>query len=321
MARKRKNDTRLDPFATPVEKSSLDDLLGKANVGDVITMPSPSDPNRMISLKCEVISHSQIAERTVVFGQNRREQSLLNESSVADILPAIKADGKNMHPALCWAKGKELHVLSGSRRRKACLLAGADYVVLTSQDFTNKDAQALAVSSDQYIAPSLWELGKAYDQTRQYLIDSGKKGSYREIAAIEGVSHTAVADAVKAFQYIDKEVVLLYPTPNHLGREVAKKLINARKDKPEQFVNRLNRISNQPLLTEEMSDEKRAIEITKYLTTLDEATTSRSESLLENEYIKVQRSLNSGAVTVKIDDKVLTDKRLEQLQKLLNSFN
>ncbi|MCF6441219.1 ParB N-terminal domain-containing protein [Pseudoalteromonas luteoviolacea] len=321
MARKRKNDTRLDPFATPVENSSLDDLLGKANVGDVITMPSPSDPQRMINLKCEVIPHSKIDVKTTVFGQNRREQSLLSEKSVADILPAIKADGKNMHPALCWSKGNELQVLSGSRRRKACLLAGADYVVLTSKDFTNEDAKALAVSSDQYIAPSLWELGKAYDQTRQKLIETGNKGSYREIAAIEGVSHTAVADAIKAFQQIDKEIVLLYPTPNHLGREVAKKLINACIDNPEQFINKVKTISNQSLFSEQMSDEKRAIEITKFLTTFEIPTTNRSESLLENEYVKIQRSLNSGAVTVKIDDKVLTDKRLEQLQKLLNSFN
>ncbi|MBQ4877863.1 ParB N-terminal domain-containing protein [Pseudoalteromonas luteoviolacea] len=321
MARKRKNDTRLDPFATPVENSSLDDLLGKASVGDVITMPSPSDPQRMINLKCEVIPHSKIDEKTVVFGQNRREQSLLSEKSVADILPAIKADGKNMHPALCWSRGNETLVLSGSRRRKACLLAGADYVVLTSDDFTSDDAKALAVSSDQYIAPSLWELGKAYDQTRQKLIETGNKGSYREIAAIEGVSHTAVADAVKAFKHIDKEIVLLYPTPNHLGREVAKKLINACKDNPEQFTAKLKSISNQSLFAEQMSDEKRAIEITKYLTTFEASSANRSESLLENEYVKVQRSLNSGAVTVKIDDKVLTDKRLEQLQKLLNSFN
>ncbi|MBQ4838130.1 MULTISPECIES: ParB N-terminal domain-containing protein [Pseudoalteromonas] len=321
MARKRKNDTRLDPFATPVEKSSLDDLLGQASQGDVVTMPSPSDPNRLIELKCEVISFADIENRTVVFGQNRREQSLLNEKSVADILPAIKEDGRNMHPALCWVKEGKLQVLSGSRRRKACLLSGADYVVLSSSDFTNDDAKALAVSSDQYIAPSLWELGKAYEQTKARLQESGNKGSYREIAAIEGVSHTAVADAVKAFQHIQREVVLLYPTPNHLGREVAKKLINARKEQPEQFQNKLEQISDVSLFDDQMSDEKRALAITKYLTSFESSSATRSEALVDSQYIKVQRSLNSGAITVKIDDKVLTDKRLEQLQKLLSSFN
>lgn len=321
MARKRKNDTRLDPFATPVENSSLDELLGQTNVGEVVEMPSPSDPNRMIKLKCKVIPFSKIEHNTAVFGQNRREQSLLNEKSVADILPAIKSDGRNMHPALCWEKDGQLQVLSGSRRRKACLIAKADYVVLTSEDFTNEDAKVLAVSSDQYIAPSLWELGKAYEQTRAKLQEVGSKGSYREIAAIEGVSHTAVADAIKAYQHIKRDVVLLYPTPNHLGREVAKKLINASKEQPEQFNTKLAQFSEQSLLSEKMSDEKRAIAITKYLTTFSDESISRSEALLENKYVKVQRSLNSGAITVKIDDKVLTDKRLEQLQKLLSSFN
>ena len=50
MAKKRKNDTRLDPFATAVGSSSLDALLEQANAGDVIRMPAPSDPNREITL-------------------------------------------------------------------------------------------------------------------------------------------------------------------------------------------------------------------------------------------------------------------------------
>ncbi|KZN35809.1 hypothetical protein N474_17920 [Pseudoalteromonas luteoviolacea CPMOR-2] len=321
MARKRKNDTRIDPFSTPVESSSLDDLLGQASVGQEVTMPAPSDPNRQIKLICEVISFNDIEAKTTVFGKNRREQSLLNKKSVADILPAIKSDGKNMHPALCWKNGSSLVVLSGSRRRKACLLAKADYVVFSSEDFTEEDAKALAVSSDQYIAPSLWELGKAYVQTRNKLQESGKKGSYREIAAIEGVSHTAIADAIKAFEQIDRQVVLMYPTPNHLGREVAKKLIVAMKERPEAFAQKVAEYSADVLENEDMSDEKRAIAITKYLTTFELEASNRNECLLENKFVKVQRSVNSGAVTVKIDDKVLTDKRLEQLQKLLSSFN
>lgn len=58
MARKRKNDTRLDPFATAVGNSSLDALLEQASAGDVIRMPAPSDPTREITLVCKVIPHS-----------------------------------------------------------------------------------------------------------------------------------------------------------------------------------------------------------------------------------------------------------------------
>ena len=53
MAKKRKNDTRLDPFATAVGSSSLDALLEQANAGDVIRMPAPSDPARQITLVCK----------------------------------------------------------------------------------------------------------------------------------------------------------------------------------------------------------------------------------------------------------------------------
>ena len=320
MAKKRKNDTRLDPFATTVEGSSLDDLLDQAKIGDVITMPAPSDPLRTITLTCQVIKSADIETTTQVYGQNRREQSLLNEKSVADILPAIKHDKRNLHPALCWQKGTQQWVLSGSRRRKACMLAQADYVVLSSADFNDDDAKALAISSDQYIAPSLWELGKAYSTTKNNLVKQGLKGSYREIAAIEGISHTAVADAIKAFEVIPKNVLSLYPTPNHLGREAAKKLINAIKDSKSAFEQQVCHFSQQSFISDEQSDEKRAMLTTQFLTTFGDKA-SRTEALLENKFIKLQRNIKSGDVTIKIDNKVLTDKRLEQLQKLLAGYN
>ncbi|KAF7764710.1 chromosome partitioning protein, ParB family [Pseudoalteromonas citrea] len=320
MAKKRKNDTRLDPFATPVEGSSLDDLLDQAKIGDVITMPAPSDPLRTITLTCQVIKPADIEKITQVYGQNRREQTLLNEKSVADILPAIKHDKRNLHPALCWQKEGQQWVLSGSRRRKACMLAEADYVVLSSADFNDADAKALAISSDQYIAPSLWELGQAYNATKRSLITQGLKGSYREIANIEGISHTAVADAIKAYEIIPKHVLSLYPTPNHLGREAAKKLISAIKENQTAFDKQIATFNEQLFVNDEQSDEKRAILITQFLTTFGDKA-NRSEALLENKYVKLQRNIKSGDVTIKIDNKVLTDKRLEQLQKLLAAYN
>ena len=76
MAKKRKNDTSLDPFATSIGNSSLDELLEQANAGDVIKMPAPSDPNRQITLVCKMIPHSDIELITKVYGKNRRVQSL-----------------------------------------------------------------------------------------------------------------------------------------------------------------------------------------------------------------------------------------------------
>ncbi len=320
MARKRKNDTRLDPFATAVGNSSLDALLEQASAGDVIRMPAPSDPTREITLVCKVIPHSDIEASTQVYGKNRRVQALLNEKSVSDILPAISEDGRNQHPALLWEQNDTSLVLAGSRRRKACILGNADYLVLSSTDFTDQDAKILAVSSDQYIAPSLWELGQAYQQTKNELIEQGKKGSYREIATIEGVSHTAIADAVKAYEQIPADVISLYPTANHVGREVAKKLIIAKERDEAAFNQLVNALANDEELNAITSDDKRAMAITKRLTAEPEVTAKR-EAVLENKFISVQRNIKSGDVSIKIDNKVMTDKRLEQLTKLLGAFN
>ncbi|MBQ4833333.1 transcriptional regulator [Pseudoalteromonas sp. MMG010] len=320
MATKRKNDTRLDPFASAVGSSSLDALLEQASAGDVIRMPAPSDPKREITLICKVIPSSDIEALTEVYGKNRRVQALLNESSVSDILPAIAEDGRNQHPALLWDQGDKSLVLAGSRRRKACILSGADYLVLSSSDFTDQDAKVLAVSSDQYIAPSLWELGQAYQQTKDELIEQGKKGSYREIAAIEGVSHTAIADAIKAFEHIPAAVITLYPTANHVGREVAKKLIAAKEKNPQVFEKLTTTAASDEALQSMASDDKQAAAITKYLTA-EQNNIAKREAVLENDFVLVQRHLKSGDLSIKINNKVMTDKRLEQLTKLLSAFN
>lgn len=192
--------------------------------------------------------------------------------------------------------------------------------MLSSTDFTDQDAKILAVSSDQYIAPSLWELGQAYQQTKNELIEQGKKGSYREIATIEGVSHTAIADAVKAYEQIPADVISLYPTANHVGREVAKKLVIAKERDEAAFNQLVNALANDEELNAITSDDKRAMAITKRLTAEPEVAAKR-EAVLENKFISVQRNIKSGDVSIKIDNKVMTDKRLEQLTKLLGAFN
>lgn len=307
MAKKRKNDTRLDPFATAVGSSSLDALLEQANAGDVIRMPAPSDPARQITLVCKVIAHADIESTTGVYGKNRRVQALLNEKSVSDILPAISDDGRNQHPALLWDQGDKSLVLAGSRRRMACILGNADYLVLSSSDFTEQDAKILAVSSDQYIAPSLWELGQAYQQTKNELIEQGKKGSYREIAALEGVSHTAIADAIKAYEQIPAEVIALYPTANHVGREVAKKLVIAKERDPESFNRLVQELASNNDINAITSDDKRAMAVTKCLTA-EPQTTVKREAVLENDFVSLQRNLKSGDVSIKINNKVIDRK-------------
>ncbi|MEM0516457.1 ParB N-terminal domain-containing protein [Pseudoalteromonas sp. YIC-827] len=321
MAKKRKNDTRIDPFATAVESSSLDQLLAQAQAGDVISMPAPSDPNRTIRLTCQVIAHQDIEQRTKVYGKNRRVQALLTEKSVADILPAIREDGRNQHPALAWEHNGELLVLAGSRRRKACMLAPADYLVLSSSDFNDEDAKILAVSSDQYIAPSLWELGQAYASTREELKELGKKGSYREIAQLEGVSHTAIADAIKAFECLPKDVLALYPTANHVGREVAKKLIQAQDKDGSAFNERVADCRAQFAQTGFDSDDKAALAITKYLCEAPQGVKRNEDIKLANDFVRIQKHSKNGDLTIKIDNKIMTEKRFMQLAKMLESFN
>ena len=86
------------------------------------------------------------------------------------------------------------------------------------------------------------------------------------------------------------------------------------------FTKLVNDVSSDSELAQISSDDKRALAITKLLTA-EPAAPSRREALIDSEFVSVQRNIKSGDLSVKIDNKVMTDKRLEQLTKLLNSFN
>ena len=112
----------------------------------------------------------------------------------------------------------------------------------------------------------------------------------------------------------------MYPTANHVGREVAKKLVIAKERDAESFIQLVADVASNTEVNAITSDDKRAMAITKLLTAEPQAP-SKKEAVLENEYVMLQRNLKSGDVSIKINNKVMTDKRLEQLTKLLSAFN
>ena len=99
-----------------------------------------------------------------------------------------------------------------------------------------------------------------------------------------------------------------------------KKLIIAKERNAESFNQLIADVASNNEVNAITSDDKRAMAITKLLTTEPQAA-SKKEALLENEYVMLQRNLKSGDVSIKINNKVMTDKRLEQLTKLLSAFN
>ncbi|MFM9745821.1 hypothetical protein ACKI2C_50560, partial [Streptomyces brasiliscabiei] len=85
-----------------------------------------------------------------------------------------------------------------------------------------------------------------------------------------------------------ESVLSLYPTANHVGREVAKKLIAAKERDENTFNTLVIELSNDTNLNQIEGDDKRALAITKLLTAEPQAV-QRKEAVLENDFITVQR--------------------------------
>lgn len=78
----------------------------------------------MVEFKLTRIEADQVESQTVVFADNAREQSFLNEHALSDVLITLRERGQQ-YPAVgrMRADGK-IEVLDGSRRRMSCILAG-----------------------------------------------------------------------------------------------------------------------------------------------------------------------------------------------------
>ena len=151
----------------------------------------------------------------------------------------------------------------------------------------------------------------------QFVENKAKTYQLKSIRLTVNINNT---NAIKAYEKLPEAVLALYPTANHVGREVAKKLIAAKERDAETFNALVQEVANDPQILQIEGDDKRAMAVTKLLTA-QEQTVGRKEAVLENDFVSVQRNLKSGDLSIKIDNKVMTDKRLEQLTKLLKAFN
>lgn len=157
----------------------------------------------------QVVPHSSIEELTYVDPLiNGRDQSTLTEESVKDISRTITL--QQFFPAIGRLQEGRIEIMDGSRRRAACLFAGADLEVLvTSDELDVSDARQLAADIQTAREHNLRELGLRFS----FLHKNGMSKS--EIAKAEGISNAKVSRAFQAAA-VPAEIIELFPVVSEL---------------------------------------------------------------------------------------------------------
>jgi len=199
---------------SPKKPQRIGRSLGGSAIASIIDSTSE---NRTFTLKSgktasftrQLIMLDEITERTYVDPLiNGRDQSTLTDESVSDITRTIKL--QQFFPAIGRLKEGKIEILDGSRRRAACLIAGASLEVLVTDDQIDiSDARQLAADIQTAREHNLRELGLRFKLMHERGMSKG------DIAKAEGISNAKVTRAFQAAS-VPAEMIALFPDVSEL---------------------------------------------------------------------------------------------------------
>lgn len=165
------------------------------------------------------IPANKIEQQTVVFAQNAREQSFLNEHALSDVLVTLRERGQQYPAVGRKTQDGKIEVLDGSRRRMSCIIAEQDFLVYVADNINTHHAKFLSDVANAHKPLSLYEKGKEM----QAKLDSGEVEDQKALAKMFQCSEALVSGALKAAS-LPLQLLQAYPNVGDLGRPTIVKL-------------------------------------------------------------------------------------------------
>lgn len=196
--------TSITPTAPAV--SALQQRV-KDMTGDSVTLHING---RDILFTMRVIPAEAVERSTMVYTGNERDQELLTEDSLADILPTFRTAGQQF-PGIGTEINGVIVIADGSRRRAASILAGRSYRILVGE-LTEDEMKWLTKLGNDYTPPSAYERGKRFAR----LLKHNFNGNLSALAESEGVSRRVLSRYIKTAT-LPIEIIKAFAVPNDLS--------------------------------------------------------------------------------------------------------
>ncbi|GLT20335.1 chromosome partitioning protein ParB [Vibrio zhanjiangensis] len=227
-----KGDIELEPTTSSVsvqrvQKKDQAPLVKKSEkldeqVGNTLTKPVKGVE---ITFTLKKISAKKVDLSTMVWLENERDQELLDEFAISDILPTFKEYGQEV-PAFGREECGVIQVADGSRRRFTAITAKSDFYVWVGE-LSDEQMNYLSEVGNNYRPTSAYEQG----QKALRLLKSGK--SQEEAAEIVGKGRRAMMREVNTAM-LPKPFIKALPSPNDLSARQGETLFKAYKKLDEQ---------------------------------------------------------------------------------------
>lgn len=256
---------------------------------------------RMVDFTLKRIPHAELESQTEVWEGNERDQHLLTDNALADILPSIR-NNEQENPG----KGRTLpdgtiQVADGSRRRMCCIKAGKDYFIWVAAELTDQEMDHLTETGNQYKETSAYEKGKRYlrIKEREKFKSKTEWAKYLGIdrKTMERCNHTAL---------LPECIIQLFPTVNDISARAGDRIYRAKTDRM------IEMAEAGQILISNLEPDQIANELIRYAK--PEANPIKAPRTWSDDSLKLKRS--TKGMKIEIADDVPADK-LDKIEKMI----
>ncbi|ELP5717366.1 ParB/RepB/Spo0J family plasmid partition protein (plasmid) [Enterobacter asburiae] len=303
--------------ATPVETEQapaapmVDSLIARVGAmarGNSIVIPVCG---RDVKFTLETVPGNVVERTTRVWAGNERDQDLLTEESLDDLIPSFLLTGQQ-NPAFGRRVEEGIEVADGSRRRKTAILTASDYRVLVG-DLDDEQMDALCKLGNDYRPTSAYERGKRY-ATR---LNSEFGGNISSLAAAENISRKIITRCINTAK-LPKELIALFSHPGELSARAGDALQKSFSEKEDLLLEQVRQLAERK--TAGVIFE--ADEVIQALNnSLKAELVKRSSALTRQEIVKGATAIYKGnKVVFQLDRSLLPEHVIEQIETLLNTL-
>lgn len=303
--------------ATPVETEQapaapmVDSLIARVGAmarGNSIVIPVCG---RDVKFTLETVPGNVVERTTRVWAGNERDQDLLTEESLDDLIPSFLLTGQQ-NPAFGRRVEEGIEVADGSRRRKTAILTSSDYRVLVG-DLDDEQMDALCKLGNDYRPTSAYERGKRYAArlTQEF------GGNISALAEAENISRKIISRCVNTSK-LPKELIALFSHPGELSARAGEALHKSFSEKEDLLMQQVR----------QLADRKTAgviFEADEVIQLLNNALTRepvrRTSLSTKQQIVKGATAIYKGdKVVYQLDRSLLPGHVIDQIEALLSSL-
>lgn len=199
--------------AAPVVDSLIARVSAMAR-GNTITLPVCG---RDVRFTLETIPSDRIETESKVWANNERDQTLLTEEALDDLIPSFLVSGQQS-PAFGRKVADVIEVADGSRRRMTAMLTACDFRILVG-DLDDEQMDSLSKLGNDYRPTSAYERGHRYTQR----LNNEFGGNISALSEAENISRKIITRCMNTAK-LPRELVSLFSHPGELSARAGEAL-------------------------------------------------------------------------------------------------